>query len=404
VKSTFIIINKRKFVMKAWKLSPLVAAVVSFNAIAIEATGISLGSGYNFSPSVVLNTENNDNIYGQSSDEESSSINRLAPSFLLSGDFGKTTFNSNYQAELGSYSSSSDEDYLDQQISVDASFELTSRHQIDIEANYFDGHDARGSVIGAETDFAGDPDEYTEVAAGIMYFLGYDTAIANVEFYADTFQKRYNNNELQTSDREYDKNTFGAQLSLSISSATKLLLEARQAKITYENSLIGKDGQEQHLLTGMRWDMTGSTSGEVKIGQVTRTFIDSNRNSGAHINWSANLSWQPRSYSTVLLTTAQNAIESNGTGNYISSSLSRVSWNHQFPNFITAGISANYGEDEYIKNPRSDTNSGFGINATYSPLMWMDIDFSASKSVRNSNIINLDREINLISVGLTLAL
>jgi hypothetical protein len=391
-------------VMNAWRLSPLVAAIVSLNAIAIEATGVSLGSGYNFSPSVVLNTENNDNIYGQSSSEERSSINRLAPSFLLSGDFGQTTFNSNYQAELGSYSSSSDENYLDQQISVDASFELTSRHQIDIKANYFDGHNARGSVIGAETAFASDPDEFNEVTAGIMYFLGYDSAIANVEFYADTFQKRYNNNEIQTFDRQYNKNTFGAQLNLSVSSATKLLLEARQAKITYENSSIGKDGQEQHFLTGMRWDITGSTSGEVKIGQVTRTFTDSNRNSGAHINWSADLSWQPLSYSTVLVTTAQSTVESNGTGNYITSSLSRVSWNHQFPNFVTAGISVNYGEDEFIKNPRSDTNNGFGINATYSPLMWMDIDFSASKSVRSSNRINLDREINLISVGLILAL
>jgi len=122
------------------------------------------------------------------------------------------------------------------------------------------------------------------------------------------------------------------------------------------------------------------------------------------LNWEANLTWQPLTYSTVVVTSAQNTNESNGTGNYIAASTSSVSWNHQFSSFITAGISANYGEDEYVKADRDDINSGFGINATYSPLTWMDVDLSASQSLRDSNVDGLDKETNLVSLGLTLAL
>jgi hypothetical protein len=390
--------------MKAWKLSPLIAAIVSVNAFAIESTGIPLGGGLNFAPLVVLSTENNDNIYSEETNEQSSTINRLAPSFSLSGDYGKTTFNTNYQAEIGTYSRNSDEDYLDQVVSGYVSYELSARHQIDFDASYIDAHDARGSVVGAESANSADPDEYNQTAAGLTYIFGSDTAMANVDVYADTFQKRYDNNEALTSIREYDENTFGALLSVKVSSATQVLFEARQGQITYQDNALDNDGSVQHLLAGMRWDMSGSTTGEFKVGRVARNFDASNKSSGVHLNWSANLTWQPLTYSTIVASSAQNTSESNGTGNYVSSSISSISWNHEFSNFITAGISANYGEDEYVKNPRNDINSGFGINATYSPLIWMDVDLSASQSLRESNITGLDKETNLIRLGVTLAL
>jgi hypothetical protein len=281
---------------------------------------------------------------------------------------------------------------------------LSARHQIDVDASYIDGHDARGSVAGAEEDNSADPDEYNQTEAGLTYLFGSDTAMANVDVYVDTFRKRYDNNEALTSIREYDENTFGALLSLKASSATQVLFEARQSQLTYQDDSVDNDGSVQHLLTGMRWNMTGATTGEVKVGRVVRNFDASNKSSGVHLNWSANLTWQPLTYSTIFASSAQNTSESNGTGNYISSSTSNVSWDHEFSNFITAGVSANYGKDEYVKNPRNDTNSGFGFNATYSPLIWLDVDLSASQSLRESNIDGLDKETNLIRLGVTLAL
>jgi hypothetical protein len=386
------------------KPTPFVAPFIPAHAAATATTRMPPGGGVNFAPAVELSTENNDNIYSEETNEQSSTINRLTPSLSLAGDFGKTTFNSYYQAEQGSYSKNSDDDYLDQLVSADASFELTARHQFDIKADYIKAHDARGSVAGAESENAADPDEYNQTSAGLTYVFGSDTSTANVDVYADTFQKRYDNNEANTAKREHDKNTFGALLSLKASSATQVLFEARQAKITYQDNAVDNDSNVRYLLTGMRWDITGATTGEIKVGSVVRTFDASEKDSGAHLNWSTNLTWQPLTYSTVVVSSAQNTNESNGTGNYIAASTSSISWDHQFSSFITAGISANYGEDEYVKAKRNDINSGFGINATYSPFIWMDVDISASQSLRASSVDGLDKETNLISLGLTLAL
>jgi hypothetical protein len=390
--------------MKAWKLSFLIAIFNSMNAFAIEPTGISLGGGLSFAPLVVVSIENNDNIYSEETNELSSMINRLAPSFSLSGDYGKSTFNTNYQAEMGTYSRNSDEDYLDHIVSGDVSYELSARHQIDIDAKYTDGHEARGSVAGAEADNAADPDEYIQTDVGLTYLFGSVTAMANVDVYLDAFRKSYDNNKALTSIREYDENTIGALLSIKASSATQVLFEARQSQRTYHDDSVDKNGSVQHLLTGMRWGITGATKGEVKVGRVVRNFEASDKSSGVHLNWSANLTWEPLTYSKIVASTAQNTSESNGTGNYMASSTYKVSWDHEFSNFIRAGISANYGEDEYVKNPRNDINSGFAINATYSPLIWMDVDLSASQSLRASNIDGLDKETNLIRLGVTLAL
>jgi hypothetical protein len=390
--------------MKAWKLSPLVAAIVSVNAVAIESTGISLGGGLTFTPTIELSTENNDNIYSEETNEQSSTINRIAPSFSLAGDYGKTTFNTNYSAEQGSYSANGDDDYLDQLLSADASYELNARHQFDIAASYIDAHDARGSVAGAESANSADPDEYNQTTAGLTYVFGSDTSMANLDVYADTFAKRYDNNEALTAGREYDQNTFGALVGFKVSSATEVLLEARQSEINYTDSAVKFDSSVQHLLTGMRWDITGATTGEVKVGRVLRSFDDNAKASAVHLNWSANLTWKPLTYSTVVLESDQNTNESNGTGNYIAASTTSVSWDHEFSSFISAGISANYGEDEYAKVKRNDINSGYGINATYSPLTWMDVNLSASQSLRNSNIAGLDKETNLINLGITLGL
>jgi hypothetical protein len=390
--------------MKAWKLSPLITVFLNVNVFAIESTGFSLGSGFNFTSAVELSIENNDNIYSEATDEKSSTINRLTPSMAFNGDFGKTTFNLFYVAELGSYSFESDDDYLDQLLAVDASFELSARHQFEFDAGYLSEHDARGSVAGAESVDAAKPDEYILTTASLDYLFGSDGAFANVDAYAKTFHKRYVNNKLTTSSREYDKITYGVLLSLKASSAAEALFEARQAEITYEDGAIGNDSSEQHLLMGLRWDITGATSGELKVGRIARSFDARTKKSSANLSWEGNLTWQPLMYSTVVVTTGQFTEESNGTGNYIAASTTSVSWNHEFSRFISAGISANSGEDDYVKADRDDINSGFGINMTYSPFTRVDVGLSASKSLRNSNVDGLDKETNLISLGLTLAL
>ena len=391
--------------MSAWKLSPLAIALVSAQSFAVQPVGMAMGSGFTLLPNVETSIESNDNIYAQNSDVVSSTITRIAPSFALQGDMGKLQLDSSYKLEQGIYDKNSDDDYIDQNLAFGGDYELNARNQLNVDASYNVGHDVRGSAKGAElaTVTYAKPDEYNEVKAGVAYTFGSDSAPLNLDLSAESYQKRYDNNELSTASREYDKINLAAKLSYTVSSATDLLVKLTNSDISYEDSA-SREGTENTILVGASWDISGATSGEFKIGLSEREFDQAGIDTETNLNWEGNLTWQPLTYSTVTVTTSQSSAETSGAGNFIDSSYSLVSWGHEYSNFYSAAIKASYGEDEYEGTTRNDINTVYGVEATYSPQNFLDITASYNLEERNSNVANLDSEKNIFSLGLTLAL
>lgn len=398
--------------MKAWMLSPIALAVVSVNSYALDSVGIGMGSGFTLSPSIEANVENNDNIYSQSEDEASSTISRLIPAVALEGDFGKFKFNSSYQAEQGIYSKDSNDDYLDQSIKANGQYELTARHQFEMGASFDSAHDNRGSgtAEGADALLIEDPDQYDETTAELNYVFGSASAVVNIDLFADNYQKRYSNNEeFGTEDRDHDKLTYGTRLVAKASPATQLVFEAKQSVITYaENTDTAKarEGGLQSLLMGMRWDITGKTSGEVKIGRAVRSFDEDGIDSNSRFKWEANIEWKPLTYSSVNITSSQSNNETNGAGTYIAGTYTAVSWDHEFTSLFSAGINGSKSDDVYVDDAagRKDETVSYGLNATYSAMPWMDVTAKYKQSNKNSNIEDLDNDNQIVSLGVTLAL
>jgi hypothetical protein len=397
--------------MKAWKLSPLAVALISINSYAVEPVGIALGNGLTLLPAVKLDVENNSNIYSTESNEQSDTITRLTPSLNLLADFGKTQAGAYYQAEQGIYSADGTDDYLDQKLNVGVSHEITSRQEISAEASYNDAHDARGAgtVEGAGAAIV-DPDEYEEVTAGVKYVYGADSAIGNVTAYVDSYQKRYSNNEIYgTEDRNHDKLNFGAILSLTSSSSNEVILEARQTNISYsEDSAVAdaREGSEQRLFVGMRWDISGATTGEFKVGRSSRFFDESSVSSNVRLAWEGNLTWQPLTYSTVVISSSQNSNETNGAGDYIANTYTSASWDHEFSTYYSAGLTASVSSDVYVADAddRKDDLVSYGINGTYSPMPTLDITLSYSQAQRDSNINAFEYDNQVVNLGLNFAL
>ena len=396
--------------MKAWKLSPLAVALISVNSYAVEPTGIALGSGVTFLPAVDLSVESNSNIYSAPDNEVDDTITRLAPSFTFQGDFGKTKASATYRAEQGFYGEDKDDDYIDQNLSADVSYEINARQEVSGTAAYNDAHDPRGAgTVEGTAAAAIDPDEYEEITGGVNYVYGTDSSTGNIEVFADSYQKRYSNNEAVTLDRDHNKLNFGAILSLTASPDAEFILEAKQTNITYsENTATAeaREGYEQRMFAGMRWDITGATTGEVKIGRSTRFFDDSSISSNMRVAWEANLTWEPLTYSTVVLSSAQSSNETNDAGSYIANTFSSVSWDHEFSTYYTAGLKASISSDAYVDDAagREDDLVSYGINGTYSPMNWMDVTLDISQSEKTSNINAYEFDQQIIVLGLTLAL
>ncbi len=393
--------------MSAWKLSPLAIALISAQSFAVQPVGVAMGSGFTFLPSVETSVERNDNIYSQSSDAVTSSITRVAPSFSLKGDMGQLKINSSYKLEQGIYDKNSDDDYIDHNLAFGGDYELNARNQLNVNAIYNVGHDARGSAKGAETPTVtySNPDEYSEVTAALGYTLGSDSAPFNLDLSADSYQKRYDNNELNTASREHDKLSVSAKLAYTVSSATDLLLSVTNTDIDYQITS-DREGSENTVLVGASWDISGATTGEFKIGLSEREFDNSSIDTETNLNWEGNVTWQPLTYSTVSVITSQASAETAGAGSFIESSSTKVSWDHEYSNFVSAGINASYGEDKYEDDAdgRNDINTVYGVQATYAPSNFLDVTASWNLEDRNSNQNNLDSEKNIFTLGVALAL
>jgi len=397
--------------MKAWKLAPLAAALVSAQSFAVEPIGVALGSGFTFLPSVETSVESNDNIYSSTKGAEvSSSITRLKPSFSLQGDLGALKLNTAYQLEQGVYSKESKDDYLDQNLTLGGDYELNARNQLNVDAVYNVGHDAAGSVKGIETSQNpnAEPDEFNETTAGLVYTFGGESANVNVNLIAESYQKRYDNHETATQDREYDKTKVAAKLVFTVSPATSVNVEFRNTDITYVSSnadALAREGNEKKFLLGSSWDITGATTGEFKLGVSNRTFDLAAKDSNSSLVWEGSVTWQPLSYSTLVATTSKGSSESAGAdSSYIDGSSTSVTWDHEFSYLLSAGVKASYGEDDYVDSTRIDINTGYGVQATYAPMSWMDVTASWDFTKRNSDEQALDTDTNIFNLGVTLAL
>jgi hypothetical protein len=156
----------------------------------------------------------------------------------------------------------------------------------------------------------------------------------------------------------------------------------------------------------MRWDLTGATTGEVKVGRSSRFFDESSISSNTRLAWEANLTWQPLTYSTVVVSSAQSSNETNGAGDYIANTFTSASWDHEFSTYYSAGLTASLSSDVYVSdvNDREDDVVSFGVNGTYSPMPTLDITLSYSQAERDSNINAFEYDNQVVNLGLNFAL
>jgi|TARA_R110001583_G_scaffold120643_2_gene271924 hypothetical protein len=399
--------------MKAWKL-PLCAAIaaVSSSAYAVEPNGISLGSGVTFLPAVELTVSDDSNIYKLPDETKvDSTVTRLKPSFGIQADLGATQLTAGYVLEKGMYTNDSDDNYVDHRLSASSKSELTSRSEVDFNLNYNIVHDDRGSgTVEGNAAIATEPDTYDETVVGAAYIYGSDSAMLNVKPYAEYYNKHYTNNkDLGTADRNYTKIKLGTLLSVNVSSATKALVEVRSSNISYEeDSAVAqeREGNLMNLLAGASWDITGKTTGEVKLGALKRSFDDSAIDDDTRFAWEAQLTWNPRSYSTVTFLTQQTANETSGPGTYIASQYSLVSWDHEFSPFVSVVLDASLSNDEYVDDTagREDEVVSYGVTGVFSPSKMLDIKASLKDESRDSNISGLDYDRQIIMLGFAVAI
>jgi hypothetical protein len=407
--------------MKIQQLLWIAVPTFSYTAVAVEPSGILLGDGMTLLPGVEVELESTDNLYHRPSGEETSSrVTRFRPNIALQIDAGDVLILGGYEAELGSYSADSNDNYLDHLLSVEAMLDVAAKQRIDLGLTYKKGHDGRGtgSTEGRDLTTIAEPSEFDETTIEGAYTYGARTSKMSASAYSEIYDLSYNNNEFETVPLEHGKTTLGTELSLRLGATLRSVFDLSTAKVSYSDTESkSRDSTTLKGLVGISWQVTGKTSGHAKVGMENRSFSNSGVDSVSNPAWDLKLQWFPRRYSEVTIqygtSSEENYLfqgasveEDSGTGSFISSDSLVFAWNHAYSVKWAHSLVFSRSNDvhEGSDSGREDTLNHYGLNLIYSPSRILDVTAGLTQLNRYSTLQGFDFDERLVSVGVNLAI
>lgn len=324
----------------------------------------------------------------------------VAPELQVGFKRDRSEYNLGYKLAAGRYTSSRDDDYVDHFINADAAWQLSSRNKVALRGNYDRAHEDRGSDTSGIASFAlQEPDEYKAETLGATYNFGAETTPGQIVLDVDNFDKEYSNhrngiNSTRVRDRVDLKST--GTFYWRVSSATKILLEAEHTDIDYKLSTSTRDSRLVRGFIGATWDITGKTTGTVKLGFQDRDFDSENREDYDGSSWDVAMSWSPKTYSTFTLSTARAPYESAGLGDFIDTENITLGWQHGWSEKLSSGLYVKAMTENYIDsfNHRDDDSMNAGVSLAYAIKRWANIRIAYDYSDRDSNTDGLNLDIN----------
>lgn len=383
---------------------------LSSNAVAVIEPAAMDAGPVRIIPMASIQTGYDDNILSASDNEQDDVITVLTPSVQLIAEDGVNAYRVAYRLSKGIYNDSSDDNYLDHDLSADAHLEFSHRSMLDLKAAYSKSHETRGTGLSAAGGIANaidSPLEFDVKTAGFKYTYGGQDATGRVEVFADHLDREYTNFRSITESRDVTETTAGAVFYYQVAPKTSLLFEARNKDIDYDvdggNSL---DSNTWKYFIGATWESTAKTTGTVKLGRTERDFDSSARKDFSGTSWEASVRWLPRTYSTVDLTTGRIEKETNGNGDFIDNSFVSINWNHAWNDIMSTDLGIGFSSDDYegAADERKDETTSLNLGLNYDFRRWLTFGLLYQYNDTDSNVANADykKNVYLLTVNASL--
>jgi len=377
-------------------LCAVIGALVSIPATAAtQPQAMDMGP-LKFVPTLGLSHRYDDNIFRQAEPNEVDSwVTVAAPQLQLIGEKDANMFALTYMGDYGIYADSSADNYTDHTLSLDAMLEANDQNRFKLAASTAMLHDNRGegSSEGVIAGSRAEPDEYDATGISGVYDFGHETAVFGLALSAGTTDVEYQNNLSETSFRDRNDTDLGIKLYGRLSGKTRAFVELVKREIDYDVTPIAGailDSEEQNVLVGAEWDITGKTTGSVKVGRLDKDFEAASLTDSDFVNWQAMVSWAPRSYSLLSLVASKTPQETNGTGSFIESSSYSLFWMHDWSDRLHSSVDAGFGKDIFVDDPRIDDRKNYGISLNYDFDRWFNVGVGYVYTDRESNANQFD--------------
>ena len=339
-----------------------------------------------------------DNLFYQHDNEKSSWLGVLSPGIKLDGRDPNKVVQVSYQNQIGRYSSSPDDNYVDNTARAQFDMAFDPHNFLRVGYDYILSHEPRGST---DRPVGDRPDRYRQTNPYVTYALGAPGAIGRVElYYSDPIRHYLNNREFtQVNDRQMQE--FGGAFYWRVAPRTYLMAEARQTDVSYEQPASPLSAKEYRYYGGVTWEATAATTGTIKVGQLRRDFKNTDEPTFTDTSWEGVVSWAPKSYSKFDFYTARQTNESTGLGNFILTSIAGVTWTHGWTSYITTAVDARYQKDDYQGFDRTDKYKILGLKAGYKFRRWLTVGAEYTHTTRDSNVDSFEYDKNLYLITFT---
>ncbi|MCG9580610.1 outer membrane beta-barrel protein [Vibrio tubiashii] len=353
-------------------LFTVLSGCVCYAVSASEERGYVTDSGIRVTPLFESSLEHNDNIgrFSSNQSSESSGILVLEPGIALESDRGGNEHLVAYQISSGTYFDSSDDNFLDHRFVTNNFIRLNAKHGVSFNYNLLFLHEERGTGLSAGDTLATivtDPVEYVINDVNSTYVYGSEGAQGRLELslgYLDRSYKNYreisdpNLSQLSTKYKDFDEVSGGGAFYYRAMPATQALFEIELVQRSYDlldpSTNRSQDSLDHFYMVGSKWDISGKTTGKLRLGLQNKDYEDSQKDQFTGFSWDVDLQWNPLEHSEVTLLGGQRARDPDQGSNYVKDLFLSSGWKHYWRSNIYSDVELTLRNSDYSSSNRDD--------------------------------------------------
>jgi|GEM_PF-661327 len=382
---------------------------------------------FDFSPMLEVSETYNDNMFFNNGNRKASWLTQVQLGLQLELSHGLNHYDLQYGFRSWTWSSSHDDDYLDQFVASKGHVEFTDSNKLDFKANYIDSHNLRGTYFtapGLPYSQIPNPDTFHEYNGEVKYRYGAASATGNLELITGVNDLTYDTRPTVTYSYNKTRYYFYPGFYYRIMPKTQLLAQVEATWYRYHDATTARqlDFDVQRYLIGAQWQATVQTSGKLRLGYMTQQFITGAPVSCTRSSCSPSVGysgftgdigmvWSPLTYSRFNLNASRNMMPTIGYGTMAIVSQVSIGWMHDWSSKVNTHVNLGYN---YMQNrnvvPSTANNNSQVNNQYYSANVGVDYAFRDWLSVglnytfnslsSNYNVQNYDQ--NRIMMYVTL--
>jgi hypothetical protein len=358
-------------------------------------------SGVYLYPSMFLGFGSNDNLQRAATNAISSNFVNTAPELIAELKNKGDRYTALVSVNNTSYASSSADNYTNSEITLAGDNYFTNRARAGWSVGQVNSSDPRGSN---NRPVSTEPDRWHATNLNGRMIYGAPEAPGRFELDLGKQDKTYDNNRANTAIADLSQNTMAARVFYRLGSRTLALAEFRGADIAYASSLATDSNVERRYYAGLTWEATASTTGIVKVGNMTKDFGLGGKNGYSGSSWEAVVRWLPLTYSAFDLQTTRATADASGVGDYNLNTTTTIIWNHKWSRSLSSQVSAGVLKTDFGGTTRSDSTNNFSATLDYAVLRWLKIGIDLATSDNSSNVASgaFKRNVSMVTLNASL--